>query len=64
MLDKDVGGHDEKGWLGWQLHDNKIVLEIFVPSDLRYRSRRREILIAILDIFLFAFCIHHSRCWC
>jgi hypothetical protein len=32
MLDEDVGGHDKKGWLGWQLHDNEIVLEIFVPS--------------------------------
>jgi hypothetical protein len=37
VLDEDVGGHDEKGWLVWQLHDdNKIVLEIFVPSDLQY----------------------------
>ena len=40
VLDEDMGGQDEKGWLVWQLHDdNKIVLEIFVPSDLQYRSR-------------------------
>jgi hypothetical protein len=37
VLDKDVGGHDKKGWLVWQLHnDNEIVLEIFVPSNLQY----------------------------
>jgi hypothetical protein len=38
-MDKDIGGHDndKKGWLVWQLHDNnKIVLEIFVPSGLQY----------------------------
>jgi len=29
VLDKDVGGHNEKGWLSWQLHDNKIVLDMF-----------------------------------
>ena len=39
VLDEDVGGHNEKGWLVWQLHDNnEIVLEIFVPSDLWYWS--------------------------
>ena len=44
--------HDKKDWLGWQLHNNKIVLEIFVPSDLRYQSWGGEIFMAILDAFL------------
>ena len=28
----DVRAHDKKGWLGWQLHDDKIVLENFETS--------------------------------
>jgi hypothetical protein len=25
VWDKDVGRHNEKGWLGWFLHDDEIV---------------------------------------
>jgi hypothetical protein len=60
-----VDRHDKKGWLVWQLHDNnKIVLEIFMPSDLRYCSWGGEILMAILDVFFNLFFIFATQGVC